>query len=111
VSFRITECGNAKPSKIGTECVTPSPESKTTPVVRPVEYLCFFIKNLFIFFFFSLFYLEIQTYKLRTACIDIYKAGTLNDSKNISAAFSRFRRGFKGASVSKTGCFFFFEKF
>jgi hypothetical protein len=76
----MTECGKAKPSKMGTECVTPSPESKTTPVVRPVEY------------------------KLSTACIDMYKAGTLNVSKNISAAFSRLRLGFNGASVNKTGC-------
>lgn len=31
-------------------------------------------------------------------------AGTFNVSKNISAAFSRFLRGFNGASVNKTGC-------
>ena len=32
-------------------------------------------------------------------------AGTLKVSKNISAAFSLFRLGFKGASVSNTGCY------
>lgn len=47
---------------------------------------------------------EENTHKLRTACIDMNKAGTLNVSKNISAAFSRFLLGFKGASVSNTGC-------
>ena len=31
-------CGIANPSKMGTQWVTPSPESKTTPVVLPVEY-------------------------------------------------------------------------
>ena len=36
--------------------------------------------------------------------MDINSAGTLNVSKNISAAFSRFLLGFNGASVSKTGC-------
>ena len=30
--------GNAYPSKIGTVCVTESPESITTPVVLPDEY-------------------------------------------------------------------------
>lgn len=44
------------------------------------------------------------TYRLRTAWTDINSAGTLNVSKNISAAFSRFLRGFNGASVSNTGC-------
>ncbi len=63
-----------------TACVTPSPASNTTPVVRPVAY------------------------KLSTACSDTKSAGTLKVSKNISAAFSRFRRGFSGASVSNTGC-------
>lgn len=28
-------CGIEKPSKTGTACVTPSPESSTIPVVRP----------------------------------------------------------------------------
>ncbi len=32
------------------------------------------------------------------------RAGTLNVSKKISAAFSLFLLGFKGASVSNTGC-------
>jgi hypothetical protein len=36
--------------------------------------------------------------------MEINKAGTLNVSKKISAAFSRFFRGFNGASVNKTGC-------
>ena len=30
-------CGMANPSKIGTACVIPSPESSTVPVVLPVE--------------------------------------------------------------------------
>jgi hypothetical protein len=44
------------------------------------------------------------TYRLRTACIDTKRAGTLNVSKKISAAFSLFRLGFRGASVNSTGC-------
>lgn len=44
------------------------------------------------------------SYKLKTACMEMNKAGTLKVSKNISAAFSRFLWGFKGASVSNTGC-------
>ena len=51
------------------------PESRTTPVVLPVAY------------------------KLRTACIEMNKAGTLNVSKNISAALSRFLLGLSGASA------------
>jgi len=31
--------GIENPSKTGTVCVTPSPESRTIPVVRPDEYL------------------------------------------------------------------------
>lgn len=34
----------------------------------------------------------------------MYIAGTLNVSKKICAACSRFEFGFRGASVSKTGC-------
>lgn len=45
------------------------------------------------------------TYKLRTACIEMKRAGTLNVSKKISAAFSRLMLGFRGASVSSTGCY------
>jgi hypothetical protein len=45
-----------------------------------------------------------ETYKLKTACMDINRAGTLKVSKKISAAFSRFLLGFNGASVSNTGC-------
>jgi hypothetical protein len=44
------------------------------------------------------------TYRLRTACIETKRAGTLNVSKKISAAFSLFRLGLRGASVSSTGC-------
>jgi len=36
--------------------------------------------------------------------MEINKAGTLNVSKKISAAFSRFLLGFSGASVNNTGC-------
>jgi len=39
MSIRRIACGIAKPSYTGTECVTPSPESMTTPVVRPEAYL------------------------------------------------------------------------
>lgn len=46
-----------------------------------------------------------EAYNDKTACIDVYKAGTLKVSNNICAAVSRFCRGFKGASVSSTGCF------
>lgn len=45
------------------------------------------------------------TYKLRTACIEMKRAGTLKVSKKISAAFSRLMLGFRGASVSSTGCY------
>lgn len=44
-------------------------------------------------------------YKLRTACIEMKRAGTLKVSKKISAAFSRLMLGFRGASVSSTGCY------
>ena len=65
---------------MGTACVTPSPASRTTPVVRPVAY------------------------RESTACSDTNSAGTLNVSKKISADFSRFLRGLRGASVRRTGC-------
>ena len=45
-----------------------------------------------------------NTYKLKTACMEINNAGTLKDSKKISVAFCLFFRGFRGASVNKTGC-------
>jgi hypothetical protein len=45
-----------------------------------------------------------RPYKDKTACTDMYKAGTLKVSKRICAADSRFVRGFNGASVSSTGC-------
>ena len=47
---------------------------------------------------------KINTYRLRTACIEINNAGTPNVSKKISAAFSRLCRGFNGTSVSRMGC-------
>ena len=47
---------------------------------------------------------DVETYKLKTACMEINRAGTLKLSKNISADFSRFLFGFSGASVSNTGC-------
>lgn len=45
------------------------------------------------------------TYKLKTACMEVNKAGTLKVSKKIWAAISRFFMGFRGASVNKTGCY------
>ena len=45
------------------------------------------------------------THRLSTACMEMKRAGTLNVSKKISAAFSRFLLGFSGASVSSTGCY------
>jgi hypothetical protein len=39
ISIRRMAWGMANPSYTGTECVTPSPESKTIPVVLPDEYL------------------------------------------------------------------------
>lgn len=39
MSTRMMEWGIANPSYMGTACVTPSPASRTTPVVRPVAYL------------------------------------------------------------------------
>ena len=38
-SIRDIACDKAKPSYTGTACVTPSPLSSTTPVVRPEAYL------------------------------------------------------------------------
>ena len=35
MSSRLVRCGRAKPSYTGQICVTPSPESTTTPVRRP----------------------------------------------------------------------------
>lgn len=46
-----------------------------------------------------------STYKLRTACMEMKRAGTLNVSKKTSAAFSLFLLGLSGASVSRTGCY------
>jgi len=45
-----------------------------------------------------------DTYRLSTACMEMNSAGTLKVSKNTSAARSLFLRGFRGASVSSTGC-------
>jgi hypothetical protein len=39
MSIRRIACGMENPSNTGTACVTPSPESRTIPVVRPDEYL------------------------------------------------------------------------
>lgn len=39
ISILSVACGNEKPSKTGTEYVTPSPESNITPDVLPLEYL------------------------------------------------------------------------
>lgn len=44
------------------------------------------------------------THRLRTACMEMKRAGTLKVSKKTSAAFSRFLLGFSGASVRRTGC-------
>lgn len=45
-----------------------------------------------------------ETHRLRTACMEMNSAGTLKVSKKTSAARSRFLLGFRGASVSSTGC-------
>ena len=79
-SIRRMLLGIANPSYTGTACDTPSPESKTIPVVRP------------------------DAYSESTACIEVKRAGTLNVSKSICAAVSRLARGFSGASVRRTGC-------
>uniref|UniRef100_A0A1L8EI18 Uncharacterized protein n=1 Tax=Haematobia irritans TaxID=7368 RepID=A0A1L8EI18_HAEIR len=65
---------------MGTVWETPSPESKTIPVVRP------------------------EAYKERTAWMATYMAGELKVSNMIWVIFSRLALGFKGASVNKTGC-------
>lgn len=52
--FLSIACGKAYPSYTGTVLVTPSPESRTRPVVLPVEY------------------------KARTAWQAMYREGTLN---------------------------------
>lgn len=44
------------------------------------------------------------THRARMACTDMYMAGTLNVSKKICAACSRFELGLSGASVRRTGC-------
>ena len=91
--------------------MTPSPASRTTPVVLPVAYLKSERINESSMRDHSLHHTayknnnDTNTYKLRTACIDMNSAGTLKVSKKISAAFSLFRLGFKGASVSNTGCY------
>ena len=51
-----------------------------------------------------IFVLKFKYYRLKTACMDINNAGTLKESKNISAAFSLFCLGLSGASVNRTGC-------
>lgn len=62
-----------KPSKTGTACVTPSPESRTKPVVRPEEYLSVLA---------GVRQIQEATHRLNTACTLVKKAGTLNVSKN-----------------------------
>lgn len=47
---------------------------------------------------------RLPTHSARTACTDMYIAGTLNVSKKICAACSRFELGLRGASVRRTGC-------
>jgi len=79
-SIRLMLFGMAKPWNTGTACDTPSPQSKTMPVVFP------------------------DAYSERTAWTEAYKAGTLKVSNRICAAVSRFSRGFSGGSVSSTGC-------
>lgn len=37
MSKRLVKCGSANPSYTGHICVTPSPESMTTPVSKPKE--------------------------------------------------------------------------
>jgi len=96
---------------MGTTWLTPSPESNTTPVVRPDANLqpntCQVSTKPIAM---SVDWRRCRcrcrcgTYKLSTACTDKNKAGELKVSKKISAAFSRWRRGFSGASVSSTGC-------
>lgn len=80
-SIRLMLLGIANPWKTGTACDTPSPESRTSPVVFP------------------------DAYSDSTACTEVYRAGTLNVSNSIWAAVSRFSRGFNGGSVRRTGCY------
>lgn len=95
---------------MGTTWVTPSPESNTTPVVRPVAYLheaeddlCHTDNRLTTVFMFVV-YVAGSSHKLSTACMEMKRAGTLKVSKKTSAAFSLFLLGLRGASVSSTGC-------
>ena len=75
-STRRIACGKANPSKTGTACVTPSPESSTIPVVLPDAYLmlrvsiCHFVGCG-------------KTDNAKTAWIVVNSAGTLNVSKKI----------------------------
>jgi hypothetical protein len=75
-------CGIEKPSKTGTACVTPSPESRTIPVVRPDEYLLKLIIGIQIWAGNGI----KATHSDNTACTDINNAGTLKVSKKIWAA-------------------------
>lgn len=45
-----------------------------------------------------------MSYSERTACTEVYSAGTLNVSNNIWAAIARLFHGLSGASVNRTGC-------
>ena len=72
-STLVIQEGILYPSTIGTTCVTPSPQSSTTPVYLATEY------------------------NESTAWVAKNIAGTFNDSKKKVAAFSRFLTGFYGA--------------
>ena len=90
---------NTKPSHIGTICVTPSPESTTTPVKVSIA----FFWSLSISFPASSYVLE-HPKRAKTAWTPIYNPGTLKVSKNISAMFSLFSGGFIGGSVKTKLC-------
>ena len=103
-SIRRMADGMAKPSKTGTACETPSPESRTMPVVRPEAYLSRrkridqLPRSLRAT-------RRRETNRARTAWMEMKTAGTLKLSKNIWTAVSRLARGFRGASVNSSGCY------
>jgi len=75
-SMRRIACGIENPSNTGTACVTPSPESRTMPVVRPDAYL----QEMTVRFYESL---TFDTDNDKTACTEVKRAGTLKVSNNI----------------------------
>ena len=79
-SSRLILSGSAKPSYTGTMCVTPSPESTTTPVSSPCAY------------------------SVSTAWIEQCTPWKLKVSNMHSTSFSRFFFGFIAASVSMILC-------